>query len=61
MTISVKNKNMSTLFLKKLATALKRSCKIFSDLFKEKTPIRFEECNINDVIKGALDVMALKS
>jgi signal transduction histidine kinase len=29
-------------------------------IFSKETPLRFEPCNINDVIKGALDVMALE-
>ncbi len=57
-TLSEKNKKYVNIISEE-ATRLET---ILQDIliFSKETPIRFEECNINDVIKGALDVMALE-
>ncbi|MDY0094129.1 MAG: GAF domain-containing protein [Candidatus Vecturithrix sp.] len=57
-TLSEKNKKYVNIISEE-ATRLET---ILQDIliFSKETLIRFEECNINDVIKGALDVMALE-
>ena len=57
-TLSEKNKKYVNIISEE-ATRLET---ILQDIliFSKETPLRFEPCNINDVIKGALDVMGLE-